>query len=86
MFVKIVLTVKKACSSNHEKFKAEGQEFAIFFGSLEQFILIVKGLVRTNFEAECFLTCACTFLESNTLEEIIGIQKLTGKVRQISTL
>ena len=40
-------TVRKNCSSNPErtskKFKAEGQEFAKFLGSLEQFIQTVKG-------------------------------------------
>jgi hypothetical protein len=38
-------TVRKNCSSNQEKlwkFKAEGQEFANFLKSLEQFIHTVK--------------------------------------------
>ena len=39
-------TVRKKCSSEREKllkFEAEGQEFAEFFRSLEQFIQTVKG-------------------------------------------
>ena len=43
-------TVRKNCSSDREKllkFKAEGQEFAKFLRSLEQFIQTVKG--QNNF-------------------------------------
>ena len=43
-------TVRKKCSSHREKvlkFKAEGQEFAKFLRSLEQFIQTVKG--QNNF-------------------------------------
>ena len=43
-------TVRKKCSSDREKlwkFKAEGQEFANFLRSLEQFIQTVKG--QNNF-------------------------------------
>ena len=39
-------TVRKNCSSDREKllkFKAEGQEFAKFLRSLEQFIQIAEG-------------------------------------------
>ena len=39
-------TVRKNCSSDREKllkFEAEGQEFAKFSSSLEQFIQTVKG-------------------------------------------
>ena len=39
-------TVRKSCSSDREKllkFEAEGQEFAKFFRSLEQFTQTVKG-------------------------------------------
>ena len=47
-FSKIVLTYleKKNCSRNREKllkFEAEGQEFAKFLRSFEQFIQTVKG-------------------------------------------
>ena len=38
--------MRKACSSDREKplkFEAEGQEFAKFLTSLEQFIQTVKG-------------------------------------------
>ena len=48
---KIVLTYfEKICSSDREKllkFEAEGQEFAKFLRSLEQFIQTVKG--QNNF-------------------------------------
>ena len=43
-------TVRKNCSSDREKklkFEAEGQEFAKFLRSLEQFIQTVKG--QNNF-------------------------------------
>ena len=42
--------MRENCSSDREKvlkFKAEGQEFANFLRSLEQFIQIVKG--QNNF-------------------------------------
>ena len=47
---KIVLTVRKNCSSDREtllKFEGEGQEFAKFLRSLKQFIQTVKG--QNNF-------------------------------------
>ena len=43
---KIVLTERKNCSTDREKllkFEAEGQEFAKFLRSLEQFIQALKG-------------------------------------------
>ena len=42
-------TVRKNCSSDQEKllkFEAEGQEFANFLRSLEQFIQTVKGQIN----------------------------------------
>ena len=64
------------------KFEAEGQEFAIFLKSLEQFI---QG--QNNFwEQNAFLTCSWRFLISNKLEQlefklerIIGIEKHAEK-------
>ena len=51
IFTKIVLTnCEKNCSSDREellKFEVEGQEFAKFLRSLEQFIPTVKG--QNNF-------------------------------------
>ena len=51
LFPKLIWpTVRKKCSSDREKhlkFKTEGQEFAKFFRSLEQFIQTVKG--QNNF-------------------------------------
>ena len=48
---------EKKCSSVREdflKFEAEGQQFAKFLRSLEQFTRTVKG--QNIFELECFLT------------------------------
>ena len=61
------------------KFEAEGQEFANFLRSLEQFIQIVKG--QNNFwQQNSFLTRSWRFLISNEYgklqiksKEIIGI-------------
>ena len=58
--------MRKNCSSDREKylkFEAEGQEFAKFLRSLEQFIQTVKG--QNN-----FLTCSWRFLISNKLEQL----------------
>ena len=62
------------------KFEAEGREFANFMRSLDEFIRTLKGPYN-------FLTCSWRFLRSNTLEQfklekIIGIHKLTGKIRK----
>ena len=49
-FVTKIVTVRKNYSSDRDKllkFKAEGQEFAKFLRSLEQFIQTVKG--QNNF-------------------------------------
>ena len=64
---------------NFLEFKAEGQEFAKFLRSLEQFIQTVKG--QNNFwQQNAFLTCSWRFLISNEseqlefkLENIVGI-------------
>ena len=48
-------TVRKSCSSGRQKllnFEADGQEFAKFLRSLEQFIQTVKG--HNNFVPEGF--------------------------------
>ena len=47
---KIVLVIEKTLL----KFQTEGQEFAKFLRSIEQFIRTVKGKKRTIFETECF--------------------------------
>ena len=50
------------------KFQAEGQEFANFLRSLEQFIQTVKG--QNNFWLQnAFLTCSWRFLKYNNLEQ-----------------
>ena len=56
--------MRKNCSSDLLKFKAEGREFAKFLRSLEQFIQTVKG-------QNAFLTCSWRFLIlSNKLEQL----------------
>ena len=66
------LHVRKNCSSDREKlvkFEAEGQEFSIFFRSLEQFIQTVKG--QNNFWYQnAFLTCSWRFLRSQKIERL----------------
>ena len=74
-------TVRKNCSSDREKllrFEAEGQEFAKFLRSLEQFIQTVKG--QTNFWWQnAFLTCSARFLISNKLEQLkFKLKKILG--------
>ena len=65
-------TVRKNCTNDQDfflNFKAEGQEFANFSRSLEQFIQTVKG--QNNFwKQNVFLTCSWRFLRSNTLEQL----------------
>ena len=67
--------MRKNCSSDREKylkFEAEGQEFAKFLRSLEQFIQTVKG--QNN-----FLTCSWRFLISNKLEQLeFKLEKIIG--------
>ena len=73
--------MRKNCSSEREKllgFEAEGQDFAKFSRSLEQFIQTVKG--QKNFwKQNAFLTCSWRFLIFELeqlefkLENIIGI-------------
>ena len=53
--------MRKKCSSDREKLEAEGQEFANFLRSLEQFIQTVKGQNNKN----AFLTSSCRFLISD---------------------
>ena len=79
--------MRKNCSSDREKllkFEAEGQEFAFFLRSVEQFIQTVQGDI-----CNAFLTCSWRFLISNKLEQLepkleknIGISKHAGKVRK----
>ena len=76
---KIVLTYceKNLCSSVWEKllkFEAEGQEFANFLRSLEQFIQTVKVVT------ECFFKLLPGgFSRSNTLEQLwFKLEKNTG--------
>ena len=64
-------TVRKNCSSDREKllkFKAEGQEFANFLRSLEQFL-------NQNY----FLTYSCRFLRSNILLRFRNMQEKLEK-------
>ena len=67
--------MRKNCSSDREKylkFEAEGQEFAKFLRSLEQFIQTVKG--QNN-----FLTCSWRFLRYNELEQLeFKLEKIIG--------
>ena len=58
--------MRKHCSCDREqhlKFEAEGQEFAKFLRSNEQFIQTVKG--QNN-----FLTCSWRFVIYNKLEQL----------------
>ena len=51
------------------KFEAEGQEFAKFLRSLEQFVQTVK--VPNNYcQQNAFLTYSWRFLRSNKLEQL----------------
>ena len=72
--------MRKNCSSDREKllkFEAEGQEFAKFLRSLEQFIQTVKG--QNNFwQQNAFLT-SWRFLRSNKLE----LEQLEFKLENI---
>ena len=62
--------MRKNCSSDREKllkFEAEGQEFAKFLRSLEQFI------------QNAFSTCSWMFLISNQLEQLeFKLEKVIG--------
>ena len=79
--------MRKKCTIDQEKLlklEAEGQEFAKFLRSLEQFIQTVKG--QNNFGNRMFFN---RFLRSNKLEQLefkleknIGIEKHAGKVRK----
>ena len=74
-------TVRKNCSSDREKllkFEAEGQDFANFLRSLEQFIHTVK--CQNNFwQQNAFLTCSWRFLISNKLEQLeFKLEKIIG--------
>ena len=64
--------MRKKCSRDREKFlkfEVEGQEFANFLRSLEEFIQ--TGKVRTIFLSQnAFLTCSRRFLISNKLEQL----------------
>ena len=64
--------MRKNCSSDREKllkFEAEGQEFAMFLNSVEQFIQTVKG--QNNFwQQNAFLTCSWNW--KKLLEKTIG--------------
>ena len=67
-------TVRKKNSSDWEKllkFEAEGQEFAKFVISLEQFIRRVKRQIRNLM---FFLTYSWRFLRSNKLEQFSRIE------------
>ena len=73
--------MRKNCSSDREKllkFEAEGQEFAKFLRSPEQFIQTVKG--QNNFwQQNAFLTCSWMFLISNKLEQLeFKLEKTIG--------
>ena len=63
--------MRKNCSCDREKllkFEAEGQEYANFLRSLEQFIQTVKG--QNNFwQQKAFVTCSWRFFRSNKLEQ-----------------
>ena len=61
---------------NFLEFKAEGQEFAKFLRSLEQFIQTVKG--QNNFwQQNAFLTCSWRFLiRTNRIRIRIQIGKI----------
>ena len=63
--------MRKTCSTDREKLlklEAEGQEFANFLRSLEQFIQTVKG--QKNFwKQNAFLTCTWRFLIYDKLEK-----------------
>ena len=83
--------MRKNCSSDQDfflKFEAEGQEFAKFLRSLEQFVQMVIG--QNNFwQQNAFLTCSWRFLRSNELEQLefkleknMRIWKSAGKVRK----
>ena len=65
-------TVKKNCCSDREKLlklEAEGQEFAKFLTSLEQFIQPAKD--QNNFWLlNAFLTCSWSFFRLNKLEQL----------------
>ena len=73
--------MKKHCSTDREKllkFEAEGQEFAKFLRSIEQFIQAVKS--QNNFWLQnAFLTCSWKFLISNNLEQLdFKLEKIIG--------
>ena len=73
--------MKKNCSIDQEKllkFEAEGQEFARFLRSLEQFIQTVKGQ-NNLWSQNAFLTCSWRFLISNELEKLeFKLEKIIG--------
>ena len=60
------------------KFEAEGQEFAKFLRSLEEFIQTMKG--QNNFcKQNTFLTCSWRFLISSKLEQLeFKLEKIIG--------
>jgi len=60
---KIVLVIEKLL-----KFEAEGQKFAIFLRSLEQFTQTVKSQ-KIFLVTKCFLTGCWRFVISNKLEQ-----------------
>ena len=84
--------MRKNCSTDREtslKFEAEGQEFAKFLRSLEQFIQAVKGQ-NNSWEQNYFIPFSWKILTSYKLEQlefklekIIGIKKNAGKVGKI---
>ena len=65
-------TVRKKCCCDQEKpliFEAEGQEFAYFLRSLEQFIQTVED--QNNFRYHnVFSTCSWRFLRTQKIEQL----------------
>ena len=61
-------TVRKNCSSNQDdflKFEAEGQEFAKFLRSLDQFTYSNSERSEQFLVTECFSNFSCKFLNPN---------------------
>ena len=82
--------MRKNCSIDREKllkFEAEGQEFAKFLRSLEQFIQIVKGQ-NIFWYQNAFLTCSWRFLRSQIIynnynsnwKKILGFRNMQEKL------